>query len=78
VVNDQRVSRIHAKIEWRNGTFVLVDASSYGTWVRFNGSETELPLRREECVLHGEGEIALGAPFSDFSVPTVSFRLNLN
>lgn len=78
IVNDQRVSRVHAKIEWRNGTFVLVDASSYGTWVRFNGSETELPLRREECVLHGEGEIALGAPFSDFSVPTVSFRLSLS
>jgi adenylate cyclase len=76
VVNDQRVSRLHAKIEWRNGAFVLSDVSSYGTWVRFAGSETELALRREECVLHGRGEIALGAPFSDFSVPTVSFGLS--
>ncbi|MCJ0763227.1 adenylate/guanylate cyclase domain-containing protein [Variovorax terrae] len=76
VVSDQRVSRLHAKIEWRNGTFVLSDVSSYGTWVRFAGSETELALRRDECVLHGNGEIALGAPFSDFSVPTVSFNLS--
>jgi class 3 adenylate cyclase len=76
VVNDQRVSRIHAKIEWRNGTFVLVDVSSYGTWLRFSSSQTELALRRDECVLHGNGEIALGAPFSDFSVPTVTFQLS--
>ena len=75
VVNDPRVSRIHAQIEWRNGVFALTDMSSYGTWVRFDGSGTELALRRQECVLHGSGEIALGAPFSDFSVPTVSFRL---
>lgn len=76
VVSDPRVSRLHAKIEWRNGAFVLVDVSSYGTWLRFEGSGTELSLRREECVLHGNGEIALGAPFSDFSVPTVSFSLS--
>jgi adenylate cyclase len=75
VVNDQRVSRLHARIEWREGTFVLVDLSSYGTWVRFAGSDTDLALRRNECVLHGKGEIALGAPFSDFTVPTVNFNL---
>ncbi len=75
VVNDPRVSRIHAQIEWRNGVFALTDMSSYGTWVRFDGSATELALRRQECILHDSGEIALGAPFSDFSVPTVSFRL---
>lgn len=73
VVNDQRVSRLHAKIEWRDNHFVLTDLSSYGTWVRFAGSDTELALRRGECVLLGNGDIALGAPFSDFTVPTVSF-----
>lgn len=80
VINDPRVSRLHAKIEWRHGTFVLTDISSYGTWVRFAangaGTPTELALRRQECVLHGTGEMALGAPFSDFTVPTVFFRLS--
>lgn len=75
VVNDQRVSRLHASIDWRNGTFVLTDLSSFGTWVRFAGSDTEQALRRDDCVLHGSGDIALGAPFNDFTVPTVRFSL---
>jgi class 3 adenylate cyclase len=79
VVNDPRVSRMHARIEWRQGAFVLKDVSSYGTWVRFastgTGAPTELALRRQECVLLGAGEMALGAPFNDFTVPTVAFYM---
>lgn len=77
VVNDPRVSRLHARIEARNGSCVLVDISTYGTWVCFHGStgtSSEIALRREECVLHGNGEIGLGAPLSDFSAPTISFN----
>lgn len=74
VVNDPRVSRIHARLEWRNGSVVFVDASSYGSWVRFSGTKgSDVLLRRAECVLHGKGELALGASFSDGSVPTVKF-----
>lgn len=75
-VNDPRVSRLHAKITWHNGAFLLTDLSSYGTWLRFAGSETELALRRSACALHSDGEIAMGATFSDFTVPTVNFRLS--
>ena len=76
VVNDPRVSRIHARLEWRNGSVVFVDASSYGSWVRFLGTTgSDVLLRREECVLHGKGELALGASFADPSVPTVSFSI---
>jgi class 3 adenylate cyclase len=76
VVDDPRVSRTHARLEWRNGSVVLVDASSYGSWVRFaGGSATDVLLRREECVLHGKGELALGGSFSDPSVPTVMFTV---
>lgn len=74
-VDDVRVSRKHARIDWRNGCVVLVDVSSYGSWVRFGGGGPDLLLRREECVLHGEGEIALGAPLSDLSAPIVSFSV---
>lgn len=73
IVADPRVSRTHFRIEWRNGRIMLVDVSSYGTWIRFAGSRAEVLLRREECVLYGQGEIALGAPFSDTSVPLVRF-----
>jgi hypothetical protein len=53
VVNDPRVSRLHARIA---------------------GASGEIALRRDECVLHGSGEIGLGAPLSDFSAPTISFN----
>jgi len=75
VVNDPRVSRIHAHIDLRSGQFVLQDSSSYGTWVRFAGTPNVIALRRQDCVLHSDGEIAMGTPFTDFSAPTVSFRL---
>jgi predicted component of type VI protein secretion system len=77
VVADPRVSRLHARIDWRNGAFVLVDLSSYGTCVRFHGAPTELKLRRDDCVLHDSGEIALGPEFGDISIPTVLFELSL-
>jgi adenylate cyclase len=76
VVNDPRVSREHARIDWRNGSVILVDVSTYGCWVRFAGTGSDIQLRRNECVLHGKGEIALGAPFSDISVSTVSFSVS--
>lgn len=76
VVNDPRVSRTHARIEWRNGSIMLVDVSSYGSWVRFEGAGTDVPLRRDECVLHGRGEIALGASFADATVPIVKFSIS--
>ena len=77
VVSDQRVSRVHARIEFVNGAFVLTDLSSFGSWVRFaDNPETEILLRRNTCILHSTGEIALGAPFSDFSTAVIAFHVN--
>ena len=74
VVSNQRVSRTHARIEFINGAFVLSDVSSFGSWVRFTDNPgSEILLRRNQCILHATGEIALGAPFSDFSAATVAF-----
>jgi class 3 adenylate cyclase len=75
MVSDSRVSRTHARVDWRNGCVVLVDVSSYGSWVRFAGGGADLLLRREECVLHGRGEISLGTPFNDPSATVVSFSV---
>lgn len=76
VIADPRVSRKHARIEWRAGKFCLEDTSSYGTWVRFADSAAIVALRRQECVLLMEGEMAMGGPFEDFTVPTVKFSLH--
>ena len=78
MIDDPRVSRLHARLDWRNGAFVLTDLSSFGTWVRFAGSDTDVPLRRDECLVHGHGEIALGVPFNDLSSPTVIFSLTVS
>jgi adenylate cyclase len=75
VVNDARVSRLHVRIDQHNGGLVLSDLSSYGTWLRFEGSPNDIGLRREDCVLHANGEISLGAPFEDIAAPRVRFQL---
>jgi adenylate cyclase len=76
-VNDSRVSRIHATLEWRGGQFVLSDVSSFGTWVYMGNQAEPVVLRRTECYLVGNGVIALGcdrdaedAPLATFSVKT--------
>jgi adenylate cyclase len=74
VVQDPRVSRWHSKISWRAGKYYLEDVSSYGTWVRFSDNRAVVALRRQECLLLQEGEIALGASFEDFTAPTVGFN----
>ena len=76
VVSDSRVSREHCRIDLRNGSITLADVSTYGSCVRFSGGGSDLLLRRDGCVLHGRGEIALGPSFSDLSVPTVTFSVS--
>ena len=75
VVKDPRVSRRHANIEYRGGKFYVEDVSSYGTWVRFSDTGAVVALRRQECVLITNGEIALGTSFADLTVPTVRFKI---
>ncbi len=70
---DARVSRLHARIEWRGASIVFTDLSSFGSWVRFDGSETVVALRRSTCLLHGSGHIALGMPFGRTDTPTIGF-----
>lgn len=59
VVNDGRVSRSHARIEYRRGKFVLIDQSSNGTFVAPQGDEA-IHLVRDETVLADTGVIGLG------------------
>ncbi len=73
VICDPRVSRRHARIEWSGGQCLLTDFSSNGTWVRLAGAAQALMLRRDGIMLYGEGEIALGAPPDDVTVPTLRF-----
>ena len=56
VVELAAVSRQHARIDCREGKFILSDQSTNGTYVRMGGGEV-MALRRDQITLVGEGEI---------------------
>ena len=74
-LNDPRVSRLHATLEWRGGNFVLTDASSYGTWVYLGNQSDGVLLRRTECSLAGTGHIVPGSERTDEHAPLIAFSL---
>ena len=71
-VDDGRVSRSHARVDWHSGSFQITDLSYNGTYVRFNDGEI-VSLRRGSCTLHGAGAIGLGGTPTDPGSACVSF-----
>ncbi len=60
-INNPTVSRAHAMIERRREHFVLIDHSSNGTFVTFEG-RPEIKIHHEELTLVGRGWITFGQP----------------
>jgi class 3 adenylate cyclase len=71
-VDDSRVSRSHARVDWHSGSFQLTDLSYNGTYVRFADGEI-VSLRRGSCTLHGNGTVGLGGSPSDPGSACVRF-----
>lgn len=71
-VDDSRVSRSHARVDWHSGAFQLTDLSYNGTYVRFADGEI-VSLRRGSCTLHGSGAIGLGGSPRDPTSACVYF-----
>jgi hypothetical protein len=71
-VDDARVSRSHARVDWHGGSFQLTDLSYNGTYVQFNDGEI-VSLRRGSCTLHGSGAIGLGGAPTDPEAAVVEF-----
>jgi len=74
-IDDSRVSRSHARIDWHGGAFQLTDLSYNGTYVRFSNDSEIVALRRGTCTLHGSGLIGLGATLTDPTAPCVRFEI---
>ncbi len=74
VIADKRASRSHARIERRRDKFVLIDQSTNGTYVKFDG-EAEFTLKREEVILRGHGIISFGHAHADGSKEVVEFHV---
>lgn len=60
IIDDHRVSRLHASIERRGDGYVLVDQSLNGTCVAVTG-EKPVWVRGTDFVLHGQGGIRFGS-----------------
>ena len=73
VVDSNLVSRVHAKLEYRRGKFVLIDQSTNGTFVKTRNGR-EVYIRREELPLWGEGIISLGESISENTQHMIYFH----
>jgi len=76
VVNDNRVSRTHARIEYRKGKFFLIDQSTNGTFALIQGKKP-VQLRRDETQLLGNGIIGLGREVTADSAAAVHYAIKM-
>jgi len=72
VVPEAFASRLHCRVEYRRGKFVLVDQSTNGTYVAVRGRESVF-LHREEMALEGTGVIGLGREVDPDGEGTIHF-----
>lgn len=76
-INDGRVSRVHATVEWRGSHFVLSDTSSFGTWVYVGNQAEPVVLRRTECFLVGQGQVSLGCERDAENAPLLFYAVKV-
>lgn len=74
-IDEARVSRTHARVDWMGGSLQITDLSINGTYVRFSGDDEVLSLRRGACTLHGSGDIGLGGSPNEVGVPLLRFNV---
>ncbi|HET7649513.1 MAG TPA: FHA domain-containing protein [Gammaproteobacteria bacterium] len=72
VVNHKLASRLHARIEYRNGNFVLVDQSGNGTFVAF-GDGDKRKVHMNSLPIRGTGRIGLGDQSDALSDDAIQF-----
>ncbi len=76
VVNDDLVSRSHARVEYRRGKFVLIDQSTNGTFLETQGKKI-VHLKGEEAQLLGCGLISLGKEIIPFTTGAISYVVRM-
>lgn len=74
VVKHNLISRLHCKVEYRKGNFVLIDQSINGTYVRTDSGE-EAFVRRDAFTLKGSGVLGLGQSLDRESIDGVRYNI---
>lgn len=65
VVETSTASRLHARLEYRQGKLVLVDQSTNGTYIATSLTDTPVFVHHEEYVLSEPMLMSLGMPVAD-------------
>ncbi|HQI01068.1 MAG TPA: adenylate/guanylate cyclase domain-containing protein [Deltaproteobacteria bacterium] len=73
VVREATASRVHARIEYRRGKFVLIDQSTNGTCVAMEGKKS-VYVHNDEIVLGARGFISLGCEVDSSSPQAIHFE----
>lgn len=74
VVEDNRVSRSHARIVYRQKQFILIDHSTNGTYVFVKGQKG-MNLKQNELPLTGSGIFGLGRKVAPDSPEAIHFDI---
>jgi pSer/pThr/pTyr-binding forkhead associated (FHA) protein len=74
ILSYPRVSRKHARIENRQGKFILVDTSTNGTYVKIGDLNT-IHVLRDEIPLIGKGTISPGRNAASSSPGAIHFTI---
>ncbi|MCG5500729.1 FHA domain-containing protein [Ectothiorhodospira lacustris] len=77
VVPKEFVSRRHARVECRNGGFVLVDQSLNGTYLQDKTGEVRF-IHQDDAPLTGSGYLSLGSPLTENADNLVYFYCREN
>lgn len=74
VVRNDFVSRQHADIEYRHGSFIFSDRSSNGSYIRV--ADGVIRLNRDNTTLRNAGTISLGQPYSDNPTDLIEYTIS--
>lgn len=74
VIEHALASRLHARVEFRRGRFVLVDQSVNGTCLH-RSAAPETWIRRDEAALEGEGVLGLGQAVTEDDAQAIHFAV---
>jgi len=77
VVDAKLVSRFHASIRIKRGSFVLVDQSTNGTYTQTSDGSRHY-LRRDELILQRDGVISLGKKITDQPDHLIQYSVKLS
>ncbi len=75
VIEHPAISRQHAVIIWRNGSYMLADMSRNGTWVRHQAASQPVLLHRAVCLLASTGSLNLGRRALAWRAPDLLFSV---